>query len=61
MNRLGLWLARRLAWTLEPRERDAFLGDQSELGMSGVRAAREALGVVSCGRRNTCEKPEDKT
>lgn len=46
MNVFALWLAHRLARTLDPQERDALLGDQKELGQSGGRAAREALGLV---------------
>jgi hypothetical protein len=46
MNRLAWWIAHTLAETLEADERDAFLGDQAELGKSGLRAAYEALGLV---------------
>lgn len=57
MNRLALWLARKVAQALEPDERDAFLGDQAELGKSGPRAAYEALGLVI--RRQLQASPGD--
>lgn len=46
MHRLFWWLADRIARRLQQPERDAVLGDLSELNASGWQALRETSGLV---------------
>lgn len=46
MNRLGLWLAEKLALALDSQERDALQGDHAELGVTGALAVRDVLSLV---------------
>lgn len=46
MNRFASWLAHQFSLVLEPHERDALRGDHAELGVTGVHALKDVVGLV---------------
>lgn len=46
MNRLAWWIADKLSLALDPHESAVVRGDLTELGVNGLQAAREILGLV---------------
>jgi hypothetical protein len=51
MTGISWWLVDTVSRILESDERDAVLGDFSELGVRGGKALRERIGASECASR----------